>query len=47
LCYGELTGAGSVSESTRIFEELFERPQPGTFQKRYNYAQKVYEIYGS
>jgi len=46
LGYGELTGAGSVSESTRIFEELFERPQPGTFQKRYNYAQKVFETYG-
>lgn len=47
LGYGALQNATTVSDATRVFETKFERPRPGTFGKRYNFAQIAYDLYSS
>jgi hypothetical protein len=47
LGYGALQNSTSVSDATRVFETKFERPRPGTFGKRFNYAQIAYDLYSS
>jgi hypothetical protein len=47
LGYGALQNATTVSDATRVFETKFERPKPGTFGKRYNFAQIAYDLYSS
>ena len=47
LGYGALLNATSVGESTRVFEEKFERPAPGTFNRRYGYARDAYNRYAN
>jgi hypothetical protein len=47
LGYGSLTNSNSVEEATRVFEEKFERPAPGTFNRRYGYARDAYDRYAN
>jgi len=47
LGYGSLKKATTVSEATSVFEKKFERPRPGTFEKRFNFAQIAYDLYSS
>jgi hypothetical protein len=47
LGYGALLNSSSVEESTRIFEEKFERPRPGTYDRRFGYARDVYDRYAN
>lgn len=47
LGYAKLKTANTLSESTSIFEKKFERPRPGTFEKRYNFARQAFEEYSA
>lgn len=47
LGYGALLNSKSVEESTRVFEKKFERPAPGTFNRRYGYARDAYDRYAN
>jgi hypothetical protein len=47
LGYSQLKSSSTVYEATKIFEEKFERPQPGTFNKRLSYAKQAFEEYNS
>lgn len=47
LGYGALLNSNSVEEATRVFEEKFERPAPGTFNRRYGYARDAYDRYAN
>ena len=47
LGYGSLLNSNSVEEATRVFEDKFERPAPGTFTRRYGYARDAYDRYAN
>lgn len=47
LGYGPLLNSTSVEEATKVFEEKFERPAPGTFNRRYGYARDAYDRYAN
>lgn len=42
---GSLRNATSVEEATRIFEEQYERPSPGSYNSRLDYARQVLNTY--
>ena len=42
---GSLRNATSVEEATRIFEEQYERPAPGSYNSRLDYARQVLNTY--
>lgn len=43
--YGKIIAANTLKEATYAVEKYYERPQPGTFSKRYNFARQVLERY--